>query len=215
LCVYVWVFVSLYLEKKYIYQFAPNLASLFLQSRKRIQVGQKCGNFPWVRFPGRAANVARKLNTTEKRRWEQTCLSRRGDYTNEEPNSKTLSWVWLPVKMFSVARKLNAIEERRKDQNCLFRRGYYRNTGTNATTPKNCPGAEFWRGWFRYLGNHERSTTLGRPQPSVATPTVTTPKDSIYTVDGLTEATRHGFVEPTLRLAKHRRDVDTKFHSWA
>jgi hypothetical protein len=78
---------------------------------------------PWVRFPVRTFLVARKLSTIEERRQRQSCLSRRGDYTNEGHNPENLAWVLFPVKMISVTRKLSTTKERRQDQSYLSPRG--------------------------------------------------------------------------------------------
>jgi hypothetical protein len=116
------------IARERIHRFSPNFAFLFLETKKRIYEGQTpkmCSEF---RVPVRAVPVARKLRTIEERRQDQSCLFRRGDYTNKGHNhDKNLSWVLGPVKMVSVARKVSTIDERRIEQNCLFQRGDYRN----------------------------------------------------------------------------------------
>jgi hypothetical protein len=91
----------------------------------------------WVRFLVRAFPVARKINTIEQWRQDQSCLIRREDYRNKNNNPEQLSKVRFPLKIFSVARIPSTTEERRQNQSCLYRRGDCR----NATTPKTVLGS--------------------------------------------------------------------------
>jgi hypothetical protein len=79
--------------------FAPNLVCLFLETRKRIYIGQNSGKVSWVRVPVTAVCVARKLITIEERRQDQSCLFQRADYRNKGHNPANLSWVRVPVRM--------------------------------------------------------------------------------------------------------------------
>jgi hypothetical protein len=60
-----------------------------------------------------------KLNRTEKRRQDQICSFRRGDFKTMGYNTEKLSLVRFPVKMVSTAWKLSTTEERSKEQNCF------------------------------------------------------------------------------------------------
>jgi hypothetical protein len=66
-----------------IYQFAQNLACLFLETRKRIQKRGNSENLSLIRVPMNIVSVARKLSTIEERRQDQSCLFRKGDYRNK------------------------------------------------------------------------------------------------------------------------------------
>jgi hypothetical protein len=129
--IFIYLYVCSLIAREWINQFAPNLARLFPESRKRTQEAQNSGNVSWVRFPVQMASAARKLSKIEERCPDQSCLFRRGDYRNEGQNPEKLNWVRFPMKMVSAARKLSKTEERRPDQSCLFRRGDNRNEGQN------------------------------------------------------------------------------------
>jgi hypothetical protein len=65
-----------------IHQFTPNLAFLFLETRKRFQKGQNAEKLYWVRVPARVISVTRKLRTIEGRQ-DKNYLFWRGDYGNQ------------------------------------------------------------------------------------------------------------------------------------
>jgi hypothetical protein len=90
MCVYVCSLIG----REGINQFAPTVACLPLETRKRFQKGKNSEKkVPWVRVPVRVVSVARKLRTIEERRQDQSCLFRREDYRNKSHNSAKLSWV--------------------------------------------------------------------------------------------------------------------------
>jgi hypothetical protein len=92
-------------------RFVPDLANLFLETRKRFQKSKKPDKVSWVRNTVRVIPAFWKLSTMEERRKDLSCLFRRGDHRNNGHDSEKLSWVRVPVNLFSVAQKLSTIEE--------------------------------------------------------------------------------------------------------
>jgi hypothetical protein len=70
------------------YRFAPNLAWLFLETRKRIQQDKNRGKVSWGRFPTMVVPVPRKLRTTQEQRQDKSCLFRKGDCRNKDHKPK-------------------------------------------------------------------------------------------------------------------------------
>jgi hypothetical protein len=145
-----WVFGCSLLTRERMNRFAPNVACLFLETRKKTQQDQNSGKLSWVRVLVRAVPVARKLSTIEELCRDQSCLFQRGDYRNKRHSTQKLPWVRVPVKIVSVARKVSTIEERRQDQSSVFRGGDLRNKGYNTqkTVLDSSPGEDKFRDNF-------------------------------------------------------------------
>jgi hypothetical protein len=124
--------------------------------------GPELREVSWVRFPVRAFPVARKLNTIEEWRLDQSCLFRRGDYRNKNQNPGKLSWVRFPAKTVSVARISRTTEERRQDQSYLswvriLTRKFY-------ATPKLSRREKRRRGKFVRFGEEIKGTEATNPK---------------------------------------------------
>jgi hypothetical protein len=88
----------------------------------------------------RAAPAARKLNTIEKRRQDQSSLSRRGDYRNEGYNPEKLSRVRFPMKVVYVSRNY---ARHRASRSLSYRRRY--NVPHEANTSIGMPMTRRWQ----------------------------------------------------------------------
>jgi hypothetical protein len=90
-------------------------------SKRRLNERRHSSVKSLVRVPVNMASATWKLNTTEKRRQNQSWLLLRGDYRSKDHNPEELSWVRPTVKIVSVAEKIRI--ENGATNRCLFRRG--------------------------------------------------------------------------------------------
>jgi hypothetical protein len=84
------VYVCSLLARERIHRSAPNLAYLFLETRKRTQKGQNSGKVSSLRVPVSADPVPRKLSTIEESRLSQLFVSKKRLQKQRSQLRKTL-----------------------------------------------------------------------------------------------------------------------------
>jgi hypothetical protein len=116
-----------------IHRFAPNLAWLFLETKKRFWEGQNSEKLSWVPVPVRAVPVARKLSTIEERRQDQSCLFRSGNYKNKGHNPENCPGFESRWECFCSLETKHDRRMAPRQKNVCFGEEI---TGTKVTNPK-------------------------------------------------------------------------------
>jgi hypothetical protein len=130
ICMHACVYVRTLIAWKLIHHFAPNLACLFLETRKRFSCGQKSENVSLVRLPVRVVSVARELSMIQERRQDKNCLLRR-DYRNEGHNPEKSALGSSPGEDSICSSKTERDKWTAPRPTFLFQRGDYGDKGHN------------------------------------------------------------------------------------